>query len=265
MSLFDWVEMGFGDHNRELSWFKGSLNITIGDVLQGKFGASHEHVFGPKITLVCDPEDMLLNKLDKFMPLTSGLLAGVGGRVDFNYGTVFKGDYVGPKVDVRRAPNRSKTSDNVLHHVKDDTGAETDEIDKATSIAAAALSVLVVGTAAALELALHFAYPKFGSTSPGDKETIEGYGKAPELLRVCSYTITTRLMALLKVLEEKSTFADFGQQFLLEARFLLLSTTTLVAFMLPPVMIIPILMAKADEDVFSAIDNAKNALAAAAD
>ncbi|MEX2026056.1 MAG: hypothetical protein WEH44_02130, partial [Pirellulaceae bacterium] len=206
MSLFDWVELGCADHERELDWFKGSLSITIGDIVQGKFGASHEHVFGPKITLVCDPEDMLLSKLDAVMPMFTGLLAGVGGNFVLNYGSVFSGTYVGPKMEVRRAKSHSKVSDNMLVHETIEVGGktqETDEIDKATSIAVAVLSVLTVATAAALELALHFAYPKFGSTNPADQETIEGYGKTPEILKVCSYTITSRLMALLKVLEEK--------------------------------------------------------------
>jgi hypothetical protein len=268
MSLFDWVELGVADKGDELEWFKGTCSVTIGDMLLGKFGAQHEHLFGSKTLMVCDPEDMLLGKLDKFMPLVTGLLAGIGGNSTFNYGSAFTATYVGPKIEVRRAPSHSKVSDNLLVHKTVTVGGvtqESDEIDKATSIAAAVLSVLIVATAAALELALHFAYPKFGSTNPSDHETIEGYGKTPELLKVCCYTITSRLMGLLKVLEEKGSLADFAEQFLLEAKFVALTTTFVAGMLFPPLLLITIALCKSDEDVVEAITHAKDALVAAAD
>ncbi|MEQ8790291.1 MAG: hypothetical protein RIC55_28605 [Pirellulaceae bacterium] len=240
MSLFDWVELGFADHDHSLEWFTGSFGVTIGDSIAATFGASYSHVFGPKVTLVCDPEDMLLSKLDEALPLVTGLLAGVGGNFNLNYSSVFNGTYFGPVVNVRRAPHDDKTSDNILAYKKQidpASGAETDVVDKATSIAAAALSVLINAVAAALDLAIHFVYPKFGSKSESDESTIEGYGKTPEILKICCYTITSRLMAMLKMLEEKGSWADFAEQFVNAGKFILKGIGYTVAFCLVPVAI----------------------------
>jgi hypothetical protein len=262
MGLFDWITLGKAASGDGLGQFSGSFSVTIGDIVQGKYGAQHEHMLGSKILMVCDPLSML-GGAGGFMPILGGLVTGVGGNFSLNYASVFTGTYVGPKIEVRRAPTLSKVSDNVLARTKVEVGGamqESDEIDQATSAAAAVLSLLIVATTAALELAMHFAYPKFGSTSPDDQAAIAGYGKTPDVLKVCSYMIPSRLMALLKVLEIKGSYADFAQQFLLEGRFALLTTSFVAGLFVPPVMLITLALCKGDEDMFDAIANAKQAL-----
>lgn len=241
MGLFDWVELGLADHDDAPEWFKGAFDVTIGDQITGVFGGFNRHVFGQEVSLVCDPEDMLLSKVEEFLPITSGLMAlgaGIGGRANLTYGSTFSAQYVGPAVTVRRGHCDTKTSENTLIHKKseDNPDEETDEIDVLTSIAAAALSVLINAAGAALELALHFAYPKFGGG--GDAALPAGYGKTPEILKICSYTITNRLIALLKMLEEKGSFAEFAKQFVQYGKVLAKVAGGLVALCVVPAAIV---------------------------
>src|SRR5688572_3378797 len=41
MSVFDWVECGLASKGVELPGWTGSFNVTIGDALNGTFGAQH--------------------------------------------------------------------------------------------------------------------------------------------------------------------------------------------------------------------------------
>jgi hypothetical protein len=228
MSVWDWVETGLANNHVELPAMTGSFGVTIGDAVSGFFGARHTHIFGPDIKLVADPEDMLMGKLEHFLPGVAQLLAGVGGNVTFCYGTNLTATYVGPKMEIRRAPTISKTTDYVLPRVKA-SGPVTsagvppvDPVDEAMLAAVAALSVLVICVPAALELAIRFKYPAYGSkpTTDEQKETIEGYGNSPGVLKLCAYMVTSRLMALLKMLEDKGSWAQFAEQWIKEAEYL---------------------------------------------
>jgi len=234
MSLFDWVEGGLAAYGVELPAYKGSYSSTMGDVLSTYFGARHSHIFGADIKLLCDPEDMLLGKLADALPVFTSLLAGVGGNCTFVYGSNIAATYVGPKVNIQRAPNAGKTSKYRLARMGADDEAGADEIDYATSKAVAALSILICATAASLELAMHFAYPSFGS---GNEEEEEQYGKVPEILKTCVMRITDRLMALLKELECAGSWADFAEHFSKEAVFDVALANVLAGVFFPPLFL----------------------------
>lgn len=217
MSVWDWVEVGLQDHGVELDGMKGSLSITAGDALQGFFGARHAHVFGSDIKLVCDPEDMLMGKLEHYLPGVAAILGGVGGNTTFVYGTNLTATYVGPKMEIRRAPVVNKTTDYVLPLLpkKAVTGGAApppDEVDVPLAVAVGALSALICAVPAALEMALLIVYK--GHLPPAGSEFISK-------MKLAAYMITTRLMAFLKLLEHKGSLVQFGEQWGKEAAFLL--------------------------------------------
>lgn len=227
MPFFDWVEL-CGCHPEN---FKGSCSVTVGDALSGYFGARHTHIFGPEIKMVCDLEDMTLGQLDECIPLVSALALGVGGNVTWVYGSNTTATYVGPKMEIRRAKSITKTSKHVVARVgpDPDESEESDEsesqepapIDKATCAAVTVLSVLLAGVSAALELAIHFQYNEMQSTKDNDdlseeqkEQKCEGYEETIENLKIISYTVSGRLMALLKTIEHKGSWSEFGKKWL---------------------------------------------------
>ena len=92
--------------------------------------------------------------------------------------------------------------------MKAEDGTDTDKIDKATSIAAGALSALMCAAAAALDFASRCFYADLSS---GKKHKGHKYEETVENLKIASYTVTGRLMALLKLLESKGSWADLCQ------------------------------------------------------
>ncbi len=226
MPFFDWLEAG----GVRPEWFSGSFDVKIGDVLSGTFGARHTHVFGPEIKIVCDPEDLLMGRLETYMPLVAGLLSGVGGNATWVYGANTSATYVGPKMDIRRAKVINKTSENVLARKTNEAGEEV--IDYATSVAVGALSVLMCATGAALDLAIRFMYEEMEGTK--DKGKKEHYEEVIESLKIASYTVTGRLMALLKTLEEKGSWAEFAKQWGKEGAFVgLLAANAVLGVLFP--------------------------------
>ncbi len=206
MPFFDWLEAG----GIRPSWFKGSYNVTIGDVLNGTFGAGHTHIFGADVKLVCDPEDLLVGQLEKVLPLTSALLSGVGGATTFVYGANTSATYVGPQMAISRAKHVDKTSDNVIAHKRDAQGKDTDELDKVMAVAVSVLSVLLCATGAALDLVIRFKYEELQDVKTDEDK--EHYEELIETLKIASYTATGRLMALLKYLEEHGCWAEFCEE-----------------------------------------------------
>jgi hypothetical protein len=244
MSLFDWVELGYATKGQQVPIFTGSFSVTIGDATMGFYGARDVHVFGPDIRLVCDPLDMMLGPLTTLLPVVSSLMAGATGNVVFTYGTNLGATYVGPALNIRRAENITKTSDNmplardqVLARATPagNQPANNDPVDVATSIAAAALSTLLCATAAGMELALRFKYPEFGKPTP-NQAVLAGYGQTPVLLRALIPTITSRLMALLTTLEKCGTAGSLGEQFLKDGKFLATPLTWFVGVTIIPLV-----------------------------
>ena len=218
MPFFDWIELG-GYHPEN---FSGKCGVTIGDTLAACFGARHTHIFGPEIKLVCDPEDLVIGRLEEYLPVASALFSGLGGNVTWVYGSNVSATYVGPKVDIRRAPTLGKTSDNVIARTKRPdivakySKEKKDPIDKATVAVVSVLSVLAVGVSAALDLVIHFQYNELNDTK--DEEKRKGYEHTIETLKVCSYTISGRLLALLKLVEEQGSWAEFAKKWALDAK-----------------------------------------------
>lgn len=225
MSLLDIVEaVGEGTHKEIIPGMKGSFNVTIGDAVSGFYGSRHTHIFGADIKLVCDPEDLLMGKVAHYLPLTSALLAGIGGNATFVYAQNTNMIYGGPKTDIRRAPSVSKNSDFVLPHAGATPGGAGQmgaaaEIDKGLLFGVAALSTLVVAVPAVMELMIRFKYPQFGSSS-ASQETLEGYGETPNILKLCAYAVTSRLMDFLKTFEESGTWAEFGEFWISAAEYI---------------------------------------------
>lgn len=226
MSVWDWVEVGMQDHGVEIDGMKGSLSLTAGDAVGGYFGARHAHVFGSDIKLVCDPEDMLWGKLEHYLPGVAAVLGGIGGNVTFVYGSNITATYVGPKMEIRRAPVVNKTTDYVLPMVPK-SGANPpppDAIDTAMAVAVGALSTLLCAIPAALEMALLIQYK--GHLPSEGSETISK-------MKLAAYMITTRLMALLKLLEDKGSWAQFAEQWVNETKLLLACAGVAVAACIP--------------------------------
>lgn len=224
MSVWDWVECGLIDKHVELPAMTGSFGVTIGDAVAGFFGARHTHIFGADIKLVADPEDLLLGQLEHALPLVTALLGGVGGNVTFCYGTNLTATYMGPKMEIRRAKNISKTTD-YYFKPKSAPGAAgaaappPDPVDPATLVAVSALSLLVVCVPAALELAIRFKYPQYG-VKGASEETLESYGETPGILKLCAYMVTSRLMALLKMIEDAGSLAQIGEEWSKTAEYI---------------------------------------------
>jgi hypothetical protein len=227
MSVWDWVEVGLSEHHLEIPAMKGSFGVTVGDAVAGFFGARHAHVFGADIKLVCDPEDMLFGKLESYLPGVAAILGGTGGNTTFVYGCNVTATYVGPKFEIRRAPSITKTTDYVIARVGSPPVVKDppDPIDEAMVIAVTVLSVLLCAVPAALELVFVIIYK--GHPPPEGDELAAA-------LKLCAYMITSRLMALLKMLEEKGGLVQFAEQWGKEAAMLLLCAGVAALAAVPP-------------------------------
>jgi hypothetical protein len=257
MGMFDWVAAGLLNKDIETPGFTGTYGTTMGDAVSGFYGSRHAHIFGPDVKLVCDIEDMIVThgiEGGLKLPFLAALLAGVGGNVTFCYGSNTTATYVGPKMEIRRAENITKTSDNIIARV----GA-TDVVDTATVVAVTVLSALICATTAALEMAIHFVYPKYGSTAASDHETIESYGKLPEILKLCVIMVTTRLMAILKMLEDEGTWANLAEHYAEMAEHCL----TVAGEAIATYIIVPIYLAYMARQARLAAERAAAAAAAA--
>ena len=213
MSVFDWLEIAKGAKGEQFNGYKGSCSVTVGDALFGYYGGRHAHIFGPEVRTVCDIEDMLVTHgLAKLLPGLANLAKGIGGKADFCYGSNAALTYLGPKVDIVRAAEVKKIGNSLTAK-----GTTTDVADKSIAVTAGILSTLMLLTAAATELTLHFAYPEFGQPSqkggtPGATEH-KINGLPPQLLKALSFTITTRLMELIKQIETSTSWLEFGEQY----------------------------------------------------
>ncbi len=226
MSLWDWVEVGLMDHHTELPAMKGSFAVTTGDAVAGFFGTRHAHIYGGDIKLVCDVEDMLLGKLEHFCPAATAVLGGIGGNTTWVYGSNFTATYVGPKMEVRRAPAINKTTDYVIAR---SVGGPSlidppDPIDAAMAFAVGALSALMCLVPAAMEIVYVVLY----KGGPPDAED-----HLASKLKLVAILVTTRLMAFLKLLEEKGSCGQFAEQWGKEAALLLATAGVMLMACIP--------------------------------
>lgn len=229
MTLYDWILLDLAARGQKLDWFKGSTNLTFGDVLNSTCGASLDYAFGPDVELKCDPTSFLSGFFGKFAPITSTLVNGVSGQVGLGIGPAFQADYLGPHVNVQRGPSpKTKNSKHWFGLIKKKVpgsadGEEEDTIDIATSAAAGSLVILIVATAVLAHVALQCHYFLNQKPDPDSKSadsTPEGFAKTAHIYKLLNFTIASRLMALLKTLEAKGSCADFGKHYLKVGRTL---------------------------------------------
>ncbi len=264
MSAFDWFELGFGSNNVELANFKGAFGVTIGDVLKGTFGANHSHTFGPNISMCCDVEDLILGRFERFLPVLSGLIAGIGGNVKFVTASDNTFVYQGPRFDITRAKSVKRFGPPLFYDRPDihDPQQAADPIDDVSRKLIMALVIVTCLIAAIMELIIHFKYPDFGSTNQADEDTIDAYGAVPKVLRVLSFTLTARLMALIRMIEEKGSAADVAREFLKDGKKVLLVAAAILVIACPLLASPWCLyqLERMSRDTTSAIANAQAAL-----
>ena len=215
MSFMDFAEAFPAAHGKEFDWFKGSCQVTVGDALAGFYGGRQTHILGPDIKLVCDLEDMLVTHgLGRLLPGLSELLAGIGGNVSFCYGSNVSATYIGPKIDIRRGEEIKKIGASLTK--KNETTNLVAKEDAAIAKIVLILSVIMLLVTWATELGLHFAYPEFGSKDDDSEE--RHHGIPPQMLKLLSIGLTSRLMEFIKQIETVKSRADLGQEYLKSAK-----------------------------------------------
>ncbi len=205
MSLWDWVQAGLGGTDTSLADYKGSYKVTTGTTLGSYIGGRHTHVFGPDIRMVVDPEELLAQTLP---PSVTAVASGLTGNALFTFGTMTTATYVGPKVDIHRAPKMSRVSSPFRVGLAEDEQA--DPLNKASAIAVAALSTLAIASAAGFELAMYIHYRDF-------TDSTKGPGPAPKLFATASYAIPSRSLAIVKVVETSSCYGSWAEASLIRA------------------------------------------------
>lgn len=258
MGVFDWIEEeATARSGGEFPWpggddvgnpvFKGTFAVTVGDAIAGIIGQRQTHIFGPEVKMVVDVEDMLANLVEKIpvfaavSPLMA-MLTGIGGNANFYYGSNTSVTYVGPKVDIRRAPELKKTAETPFSRAKfigpsvfekgdsENPGGwkapSAKELGAKTEIACqtlvTALSALLAAGTAGIEIAMRVKYSQFGKSAPPEsakedatkfKKTVEGYGEAPEFLNSLVYNLPTRIMKFIQMIECATLYYDHAAEF----------------------------------------------------
>jgi hypothetical protein len=233
MSVFDWVAMGCNAADSEAidKNYPGSFAVTAGDALGCFYGSRTAHIFGPDVKLMCDPEDLLAGLLPEKFNLLAALLGGIGGNVTFCYGSNLTATYCGPKGEIRRGESWSKIADAILDEaLYKGPGApaagKLEPLDSATGTAVCALSVLMLLTTAALEIAAKITYPHESSK-----------------FALASGMISSRLMALIKELERTCSLAEFAELYLEGAgklNYIVLGPLAFVAALVTVAAIVPV-------------------------
>lgn len=224
MSVLDWVDLGLHRKGEEIPGFKGSFSVTLGDAVAGVFGARHAHIFGPDVRLVCDIENMIMSKI----PLHSlaGLAEGIGGGAAFIYGQNTTATYVGPAVTLRRGPSWTKAAASFFPKALDPadpfngfplmggnppvgvTAEEQYAMDNNLAKLVLATSAILCLVTAGLELAIRFKYPTFNSSTNEDPSS------TAQLLYDLTYTLCSRLMELIVLMEQAGTVTLFLKGFM---------------------------------------------------
>ncbi len=181
--------------------FKGKYDSTIGDKFEFTFGSQFDHIFGGEVKIFCDPIELLGGGNPVFSAVAAMLL-GASGNTDLVFGSDTSVTYVGPVFEIKRA--------RVFEKNTSEKASLLDPVDGPTSALAVALSVLICATAFAIDMAMHFKYPKYGSEKPEDEKEAESYGKTPRVLKEICIELISRLVALLRIVECWSAKANYG-------------------------------------------------------
>lgn len=193
MGLFDAVAMGEAASGHEVDALKGTLSVTIGDVLQAMIlGGRQTHIFGPNLQFVADPNEIMGALLHNF-PFISALALGMEGNSNFVFGHNTSATYGGPQYTIQRCHHTKfiyKAGIAGLEGVGD--ACPTDATYATLVKVTAALALL---TALALDLTIHLAYPSFGGPTQHGPEQI------PDVLKNISWDVVSRVLALLVWIE----------------------------------------------------------------
>lgn len=221
---------------------QGQVSVNLGDNLGAQiFGGVQGHTFGDYSYLTVDVDGLiegLLSKIPGVGAVLEGplgaLICGLGGAVNWTYGRSTSATYVGPVCNITRAPTTAATGNTYVWPkggkkvrigpqlpipdlgslVRGTAGqvgaaqksAAQTRIDKVSGVIVGILSVLMVLAALAIDLLIYFKakYPDNphlpGNNDPGPKGTVQ-------LLKECSWTVTSRLQALMVQVEQISQIA----------------------------------------------------------
>lgn len=206
MSFWDWVNVGKVDAtDKSFDNYKGSFGVTTGTTVGGYYGSRHTHIFGSEIKIICDPEDVLAGKLGAIAPLVSALISGIGGNTTYTYGTATGLTAFGPKADILRGKAIKRTSDTLFGTFTEAKASNHNKLDAAIKVAVAALTLLLFAVAAGMELYIRVHYEEFNPKSNKD------CNRTTEMLATLDYTLTSRIMALIRLLEVNSTWGELAE------------------------------------------------------
>ena len=210
MGVFDWVTIGRSNGQHIGA---GKVEIAIGTSLEATFGTENTHVLGSSYKQVCDPMQFLFGPgANPALGLAIGVLMGIGGEAKYVFGASTELKYMGPMLEVSRGPSKEKTTEyyaTPLFASPPDHMPPLDPIDPTLAAAVRVLGVLQVVVPAAFELIIHFKY--------GDELNPSEYHKELENLKFCAYAVTSRIAAVIRVLEmaacDAQVAARLTQQF----------------------------------------------------
>jgi hypothetical protein len=227
---FDWIGLAAAAKGEEVSWYKGSYAVTTGDAFAGFFGSRTAHLFGPDVKLVVDLEDLGAN-LFPLLGALADVVAGIGGNVTYCYGTNLTATYFGPKAEIRRGPTWSKTADSLFSPYKftgpgQPAPANPDPADKAVDAAVLVLTLLLWGVTAGVELTIKLKY--IGLNASSAKETNFEMG----LMASLGGIVSSRLMALIKGIENACALGKYGEEFLKGCKWMVQTTALVVGAVL---------------------------------
>lgn len=245
------------------SLFGTKFSVNLGQSLTGCIGPGRQtHILGQELKLVTDPSSWISGSA------LWSLLTGAAGKTELYYGRNSGMTYVGPKFDINRSADWAlavvKTAS-----LRPTTGAETlkpsgaidkpagafgqNAVDTAAVAGATAMGLIINGVAFGLDIAARI---KFGD------------GKDPPnlfyLLNTLSMLLTSRLLAVMEIIEVAAAWTNLGQGVLGFVK-VLLSILLTAALTAATVTIIPIgitlgICVLAEHDMLQGIEDAFKAI-----
>lgn len=205
MGVFDWVTVARSNIGGIST---GKVDVSIGTSLDATFGADYAHILGSRYEQVCDPMQFVFGPSSALVKaLGVGLVTGLGGAATYVFGANTELKYQGPFLDVSRGPAKRKESEYYATPLFSQAPADlppADPIDPVCAGAVKALGLLQVAVPAAFELIIHFKY--------GEGLNPTEYHKELENLKFCAYAVTSRIAAIIRVLENVACEVQIAQR-----------------------------------------------------
>jgi hypothetical protein len=186
---------GFGD------LWGGKFSVEIGQSLSGYLVAGRQtHILGQELKYVLDPEAFYTPASTLGMA-TMALLMGATGKSELYYGRNMGTTYIGPKFDIKRTPASFEKRVATHKGVGFFSSTATDPVDKAACVACSLMSLIAMGVSIGLDIGAKIAY---------------GDGKNPKasfaVLNTLALALTSRLMALIELIEIKCGWVNMGEK-----------------------------------------------------